>query len=315
VWFGSQTLCLNYARRHISDSAWIRESVDCANDPGGEYPNLRVDANELPHVAYYDAANFTVKYAVKNAQTRSWNTEFVDSMGISISGQHNSMEFDANGSPAIVYLDQGNSELKIAERNNAGLWDISVLESGGTTSLGRPSDLEFDQFGNPWVAYNSFSSFDRTRLQHRDTTWRLVAVSSQGRIANAFDLEIVDGDLFLIGQKSQPNNKGLAMLYAQNGVFVDREEDLVENTTSLTAFPNPFTEELTFHFSLPTSGPVSIDLYTLHGKKIFEIQPEKNLSKGEYEYPLSTQMLPAGIYFVELTTASERITNKLIRIK
>ena len=314
VWFGGTTLCLNYARRHIADSVWIRESVDCSNNPVGEYPVLLVDDDELPHVVYYDAANFTVKYAVKSSISRSWNVEFVDSFGVSISGQHNSMAFDGNGDPAIVYLDQGNSQLKFAERNLGGSWDITILESGGTTSLGRPSDLVFDQFGNPWVAYNYFSSFDRVRLQHRDTTWRQVGVGTQGRIANAFDLEVVDGDLFLIGKKTEPNNSGLAMLYAENGVFVMVEE-AKPTLPELSAYPNPFHDELHFDLSLSEPGIVSLGLYNLYGQQVLPVISKERLSPGTYQYHLNTSALPSGIYFYELAAEGGRSTRKLIRLK
>lgn len=315
VWFGASTLCLNYARRHIGDSAWIRETVDCSNNPVGEYPVLLVDDDELPHVVYYDAINFTVKYAVKSDISRSWLVEYVDSTGISISGQHNSMAFDGNGNPAIVYLDQGNSQLKMAERNNSSSWDISVLESGGTTSLGRPSDLEFDQFGNPWVAYNYYSSFDRVRLQHRDTTWRLVGVSTQGRIANSFDLEVVDGDLFLIGKKTEPNNSGVAMLYARNGVFVNIDTEEKQELPSLVAYPNPFNEELKFDLTITRSEAVSLSLYNMYGQRIAEIIPNGVLAPGSHAYELNTSHLAPGIYFSELTTESGKSTRKLIRFK
>lgn len=315
VWFGASTLCLNYAKRHIADSVWIRETVDCSNSPVGEYPELLVDENELPYVTYYDVADFTLKYATKNPQSRSWSIEYVDSFGISMSGQHNALEFGPNGLPVVVYVDAGNSNLKMAERTSGGTWDISVLETGGTTSLGRPTDLEFDQFGNPWVAYNYFASFDRVRLLHRDTIWRQVGVNSEGRIAGAFDLEVVDGDLFIIGKKTETNNSGLAMLYAQNGVFVDREEELETPLAELKAYPNPFDDELKFHLTHPTVGKVSIRLYNLYGQLVNTILEADELPAGEYDYRLNTSKLNPGIYFYELITSEGRLTHKLIRLQ
>lgn len=65
----------------------------------GLHPKIVVDANDRPHVAYYNANKGTVKYAVLDGG--KW--QIVDTGAF---GQYPSLALDANGNPHISYYDQ-----------------------------------------------------------------------------------------------------------------------------------------------------------------------------------------------------------------
>ncbi|MEL6863050.1 MAG: T9SS type A sorting domain-containing protein, partial [Bacteroidota bacterium] len=83
---------------------------------------------------------------------------------------------------------------------------------------------------------------------------------------------------------------------------------------ALKAYPNPFKEQLTIDFHLPTSEKVNISLYNLQGTQVATILNQAHYPAGHHQlssYPLD---LVAGIYLVELQTDDQRLFEKLIKL-
>jgi endoglucanase len=83
----------------------------------------------------------------------------------------------------------------------------------------------------------------------------------------------------------------------------------------LSVYPNPFTSAASIEFSLPQAGSASLVIYDEQGRVV------KRLFSGAVEagvrsqFPVSGSDLAAGFYFVKLTTTTQTVTQKLIRIK
>ena len=93
-------------------TAWHLEVVDsgCVVQRGiGTYSSLVLDAQDHPHISYYDDAHYELRYAYFDG-TR-WLTETVDTGGIG-TGAYTSLALDAQGRPHISYL--GNYNLRYA---------------------------------------------------------------------------------------------------------------------------------------------------------------------------------------------------------
>ncbi|MEM7038148.1 MAG: T9SS type A sorting domain-containing protein, partial [Bacteroidota bacterium] len=314
VYYDDNEDCLKYAWRHASDSAWFYDYVDCGNQPVGLYPSLELDAQEQPAVAYFDEYAQNLKYAVRNPATRAWNIDSVYDAGASAVGKFVSLELGPGDQPMLAFLEEQSTSIYYAERNLAGLWDVTVVDSLPVSNIGRPIDLEVDGFGNPWIAYNFYTNFDKVKLVRRDSaTWNEVAVSSTGRIANAFDFAILGGDLYITGKKNEVQNSGVGMLYAGGGLFVEAPEPtLLSETTEILNYPNPFSSGTTFRIESEKAQVLSLHVYDLYGKKVATVLEERKLSAGNHEFYYDANGLAPGIYLYEVTDGISRMVHKLV---
>lgn len=146
------------------DGTWTTETVDAPGDVG-LLPSLVIDAQDNPHVSYYDATRFDLRYATKVGG--SWVVATVDSQGTV--GSYSSLAFDSDGFPVITYRDTSTGDLKCAWKRDSN-WDIGVIDTSGNT--GYYSSLEFNATGIPSVAYyNSNLRFAQvTRMPASEVT-------------------------------------------------------------------------------------------------------------------------------------------------
>jgi len=79
----------------------------------------------------------------------------------------------------------------------------------------------------------------------------------------------------------------------------------------LHIYPNPARGTTTLEISVESAGVVRLDVYDLLGKRV-AIPLNEHLVPGVYEHQLNPAGLESGIYICELSTATERVTAKLI---
>jgi hypothetical protein len=89
-------------------------------------------------------------------------------------------------------------------------------------------------------------------------------------------------------------------------------EDLYGLT--LMAFPNPFNENTTISFTVPSNDQVSLDLYNVKGDKIKTIFTGQTEVNRIYTYDLIAGNIPAGVYMVRLTTSTDVKYIKLVKL-
>jgi endonuclease/exonuclease/phosphatase family metal-dependent hydrolase len=79
----------------------------------------------------------------------------------------------------------------------------------------------------------------------------------------------------------------------------------------LRVFPNPVRDQAILNYFLPETGAVSIDIMTIDGKVIREMELG-NQSTGEYEVGLDLREMAKGVYIIQLITDSKVGNLKLI---
>lgn len=312
VYYDENRNCLRYQSRHLNGTTWLSDSIDCDTLNVGQWPSIALDG-EVPHIAYYDDTGLQLKYAFRDPFTRTWITDTVYTRVPSGVGKFCSLKLNSAGLPKIAFLDEQNTAVVLSERNASGTWEHTVVDSSQVSNIGRPTELVIDQFDNVWIAYNYNFNFDRAKLLHRDSIWREVAVSSQGQIADEFHFEIIGGDLFILGKKTELQNTGLAMLHAPRGVFV-YQDDPVDLSKIIHAenYPNPFDQSTTFKLQLEKPEVLTLKIYDLNGREVGRVVDHQKLNAGTHEFHWNANNLSPGIYPYILENGNSRMVKKLV---
>ncbi len=79
-------------------------------------------------------------------------------------------------------------------------------------------------------------------------------------------------------------------------------------------YPNPFNPETIIRYQIVKSGPVSIKVYDITGRKIKTIVNEEK-NRGRYEVKFNASRLSSGIYFYKITSSSYNDVKKMILMK
>jgi hypothetical protein len=78
-----------------------------------------------------------------------------------------------------------------------------------------------------------------------------------------------------------------------------------------TVYPNPFTEQTTISYTLPTRASVNIEVYNYLGQKVITLVNETKLA-GKHSTTFSTNNMAKGIYFMRITSGNLQKTIKVI---
>jgi hypothetical protein len=122
-------------------------------------------------------------------------------------------------------------------------------------------------------------------------------ISSQGKSAVLANGLVVKQT---IGQQSVAGNYkgGYTVLqgYQQNIWGKIIADSPIKNTITVTTYPNPFVSEVNFEFSKPLVKEISITIFDLNGRLIFN--QNKKVKDGLMTIDLS--VLPASVFLVRL---------------
>ncbi len=85
----------------------------------------------------------------------------------------------------------------------------------------------------------------------------------------------------------------------------------IDELKNLSLYPVPANEQTTLTFDLKTASKVTVRLIDNLGREIEQIS-NTNLAAGNHRFTISTNNLPAGIYFVQITVDGKVLNKKLI---
>ena len=86
-----------------------------------------------------------------------------------------------------------------------------------------------------------------------------------------------------------------------------------KNWLDVKTFPNPFSENLTFEYSLPATAETRLEIYNVSGIKV-KAYDFGILFKGKYSKVVDLKGLVAGIYFYKLTSGNAIQNGRIIKI-
>lgn len=99
-------------------------------------------------------------------------------------------------------------------------------------------------------------------------------------------------------------------------IVTDVKNEIVEkmNFELDQNYPNPFNGQTNISFTLNETEEITLEVYDLSGKKIYELL-NKTLSQGKYSIKFESNNLSSGIYFYKLSNLRNSISKKMILIK
>jgi hypothetical protein len=114
-----------------------------------------------------------------------------------------------------------------------------------------------------------------------------------------YQVFLTEIDYLLRGPTKDTSNTGVGILTPAHGHGV-----------SVTAYPNPFQEELTLTLRLSMSGDITVQLFTLEGR-MMATKPLGELAAGEHQVAVDGRQLSAGVYFYRVLIGNQAIVGKI----
>ncbi len=184
-------LCSLGSTGSVAAYGWQLEVVD-GTAPVGHYSSVTLDANERPHISYYDAGNGDLRYARRTFP--GWQSEMVDSSGVV--GEYTSLALDESGNPHISYHDDTNGNLKYACRDASG-WSVQAVDSAG--DVGEWTSLALDGGGYPHIAYYSTTAGNLKYAHSNGSEWSIETVDGLADVGRSASLALDDSGYPHIG--------------------------------------------------------------------------------------------------------------------
>lgn len=138
-------------------------------------------------------------------------------------------------------------------------------------------------------------------------------ISSQGqstRTSNGVIINQTIGQQSLTGTATKTNTIVLqGFQQSQWGKYINSSSDTGKVTIQTNTYPNPFTKTIQFQFSKVISEPISVLIYDILGRTVYE-QTSKSITTI---LTLDLASLPTAEYLVRLNTSELHYTTKIIK--
>ena len=227
-----------------------------------------------------NCAPYTVKFQNKSTDATQYVWQF--------SGGEPSTSTQVN--PVVVYNKPGNYDVSLTAQNAQGTH--TSLKIGALVVKPTPkTNFNWERNGT------SFS------------------VQFSNKTSDSYTMQWDFGDSSVIDQTLSPNHIYTAAkqytvrLIATNDCGSDTltkvinlkttaTQEIFENL-NITAYPNPFSNELTIQLELSENAKISIDLCDYTGRRITNVLPETILTSGSYNFPVRIDV-PSGYYSLRI---------------
>lgn len=225
----------------------------------------------------------------------------------------------------ILFLPDGTSLLSEINGDVISHYDENGANPTVVISASFPEQVQFDAGASGHFLTGDFTGYLITEFMLDGTiidTWALDEVRAAYRLSN--------------GNILATNSDGVHEIDPATGVIIETEYygncrfiELVEVemtgieesssagswTVGLSVTPNPFGGHTNISFQLPSTGSVSVDVYSISGRVVRSIQPG-TMEAGTHSIAWdgtdsSGQPLGQGVYFVRVNTSGGVFTRKV----
>lgn len=110
-------------------------------------------------------------------------------------------------------------------------------------------------------------------------------------------------------------NTGIELVKLIDYTDVEKELSLPSDYNLNQNYPNPFNPTTRIKYSLKNNGIVNLSIYDVRGKLVGSLLKDEFKSAGEYEVVFDASQLSSGVYYYQLKSANNVVTQKMILIK
>jgi len=221
----------------------------------------------------------------------------------------------SHDNPNLVYVTFSFSgRAKVIRSTDAGqTWeDLSGFQAGSTgivSDNGFPDVSVYDILDFPdtnilWAA----TEIGIVESRDNGATWEL---ADNGLPAvSIWQMKMLDDEVVVA-----THGRGIWTLpIAAVATDTDTDVALPEILQLEAAYPNPFTDRVHLYWSLPQSGPVTIDAYDVQGRRV-AILHQGIQAAGRHSLAWNGATLTAGVYWIRITTPSGSQTWSVVKSK
>ncbi|MBX2819646.1 MAG: choice-of-anchor D domain-containing protein [Rhodothermaceae bacterium] len=165
---------------------------------------------------------------------------------------------------------------------NIYLSEIFLTDENNGTDGPRIFDIAVD--GVVPAAFNDIDIF--AEVGHDVGVMKTINTTSDG----AIDIEFIQD-----GGQNLPAVKGIEILDPTLTSVEDDPTNLPESFKILGNYPNPFNPTTNIVFELPQAAEVSVEVYDVMGRKVFETQPNP-FAPGQQQVTIEANDFASGIY-------------------
>ncbi|MCI0472021.1 MAG: T9SS type A sorting domain-containing protein, partial [Ignavibacteria bacterium] len=217
-------------------------------------------------------------------------------------------------------------------QNNRNITDFSFLNSNTGWTLNYPDTTsEIRNTTNGGITYSILSRLNgpANKIQFVDeltgylSNFRSVSRTTNGGLTWKKVVFPVSGYLKVNNFNFINSNTGWfcgdnsLILYTTNGTSININKFTVptfQKQIMLESYPNPFNNQATINFYLPTGGETVLKIYNICGEEVYRSKSEYK-RQGMHGIKFDGTELASGIYFILLKFQENTITSRIMLIK
>jgi Zn-dependent metalloprotease len=285
-------------------------------------------------------------YVVKNPYAVKDTTIIFDEVNTSnnfiISTAHygHAMVATATGHPGkIVKMTGGNAyayinQLQFPDGTNT--WTINDFLSAKVTfcvdaSTWTTANMRFDlkqtygkQAYEAYVGPGDYTVASNLRVMVNGSdqispTFNPITASTDPFVSHFFNLDAYAGTKFTVTFETR-NISNDTVIFIMDNAYLDNVKFMEHSDVGIADFnlndhikvyPNPVTDQLNVNFIADKSQSIQIQLIDLQGKVMQ--QQDENATYGQNQFRIDLTRLPAGIYFIRISTEMGVYNNKVVK--
>jgi hypothetical protein len=305
---------------------WDGESWSIAGRKGlsdgiSEFQTLAAGEDGSIWLAYKDFSNFGKARVLKwNAEKSDW-----DDTGDSVTedrARHLTLTVDHQGNPWLAYEDYDSGRRTTVQKFNRseGRWQ-RVGKKGISVARSWHQNLKFSPDGTPWILFLDGGEWDGpeqwkpTVMNWNGFEWREVGgrgISRMGASSPSMDIDSYGVPWIVYRDEYNFDRTTVRrwQLFDESAPGEDEtREELPVITSLLQNYPNPFNPSTEIIYELPRQSMVSLDVYTLDGKHIINLQ-DGSLERGVHRARFDGSGLASGVFLYKLV-----VNGEIVRIR
>lgn len=292
--------------------------------------DLSADGNTMIVGGHTDNANAGAAW-IFNRGGNSWlyQTKLTGAGAIGSARFGRSVSISSDGNTAIVggYEDNASTGAVWVYTRSGSTWSqqgSKLIGTGATGSASQGFAISLSDDGNTALVCgiddNLFAGaawiFTRSGGIWSQSGNKLVGSGAIGVANQGTSVAISpDGNTAIVGGIADDTNKGAVWVFVPGTSAVENISNEIPMEFMLEQnYPNPFNPSTNIQFSLPQSGFVKLEIFSITGE-IVDVLISGELNAGKYNYQWNGSNLTSGIYFYRLNTGSFVETRKMLLIK